>query len=143
MNVLRHIETLKVVAEDVDPVSNARLAAMILYKGKLVSVGFNQLKSHPFAAKYSKHPEAIYLHAEVDAINKAKKKLTEAELKKSTLIVVRVKKDLKGVVSYGIAKPCPGCAGCIGDHGIKTVIYTENSEPNKIRYVTEINNQFF
>lgn len=142
MDVLRHIETLKTIAEDVEPVSRARLAAMILYKGKMVSIGFNQSKSHPFAAKYGKHPEAIYLHAEQDAINKAKRKLTEAELRKATLIVVRVKSEHNGKTTFGIAKPCPGCAQCITDHKIRTVIYTETTEGGNLKYITEVANAY-
>lgn len=138
MKYLRHINLLKLIAEDVEPVSKARLAAMILYKGKAVSIGFNQLKSHPFAAKYSKNPDAIYLHAEVDAINKAKRKLSETELRKSTLIVVRVKTDTDDNTTFGIAKPCSGCAKCISDHNIKTLVYTETTEFGKLKYVTEI-----
>lgn len=138
MDVLRHIKTLSVVAEDVSPVGNARLAAAIFYRGKLVSLGYNQYKSHPFAAKYSKNPDAIYLHAEADAINKAKKRLTDQELKKSTLIVVRVKQNINKKLEVGIAKPCQGCQMCIEDHGIKTVIYTEDSVFKKIKFTTEI-----
>jgi deoxycytidylate deaminase len=138
MNVRRHIELLKIIAEDVAPVSNAKLAAAVIYRGKIVSIGTNQAKSHPFAAEYSKHPEAIYLHAETDAIYKAKKKLTETELKKSTLIIVRVKSTVAGKTEFGISKPCAGCSKCIADHQISTVIYTENSKAAELKYVTII-----
>lgn len=138
MNIKRHIDLLKVIAEDVAPVSNAKLAAAVIYRGKIVAVGTNQAKSHPFAAEYSKHPEAIYLHAETDVIYKAKKKLTENELKKSTLIIVRVK-NVKGDMVFGLSKPCEGCAKCISDHEIGTVIYTENSNKNEIKYTTMLN----
>ena len=138
MNVVKHIETLKVIAEDLEPVSNARLAAMVIHKGKIVSIGVNQHKSHPFAAEYSKNPEAIFLHAETDAIYKAKKKLTSSELRKATLIVVRVKTSGKDTV-FGLSKPCEGCTKCIQDHEIGTVIYTENSNKNEMKYVTSVN----
>lgn len=138
MDVLRHIKLLSVVAEDVIPVGHARLAAALFYRSKVVAIGYNQYKSHPFAAKYSKNPDAIYLHAEADAINKAKKKLTEQELKKCTLIVTRVKQNVHKKLEIGIAKPCSGCQQCIEDHGIKTVIYTEDSSFKKIKFTTEI-----
>lgn len=137
MDIIRHINLLKVVAEDVVAVSNARLAAAVFYKGKVVSIGVNQHKTHPFAAKYCRHPEAIFLHAEVDAINKAKKKLTEQELKKATLVIVRVKQDVNKKTEFGIAKPCNGCEKCIEAHGIKNVIYTDNSDNGKIKFTTE------
>jgi deoxycytidylate deaminase len=136
---LKRFEYLKPIAEDVSPVRNARLSAMLVYKGKIVSVGVNQLKSHPFAAKYSKNKDAIYLHAEADCILKASKKLTETEMKKATLYVCRVKYNShkNGKIIFGKAKPCEGCENCIRAHGIKKVIYTENSTIDKISFTNE------
>lgn len=136
--MLRHINALKTVAVDVEPAGRARLAAAIVYKGKIVSIGFNQLKTHPFAAKYGKNADAIYLHAEHDAINKAKRRLNEVELKKSTLVIVRVKAENDGKITFGIAKPCAGCAQCISDHKIGTVVYTETTDHGDLKYTTEV-----
>jgi deoxycytidylate deaminase len=139
MNAERYIRLLRTIAEDVAPVGKARLAAAVLYKSKIIAIGVNQYKTHPFAVEYSKHPEAMFLHAETDAIFKARKKLTDVELKKSTLIVVRVKSSNQhNETVFGLAKPCTGCTQCITDHGIRTVIYTENSERKQLRYVTEV-----
>jgi deoxycytidylate deaminase len=136
----KRFEYLKPIAEDVAPVRNARLSAMLVYKGKIISIGVNQHKSHPFAAKYSKNKDAIYLHAETDCIFKASKKLTESELRKSTLYVCRVKQDSprNGNLIFGKAKPCEGCNECIRAHGIKTVIYTEESTFSKLCFTTEL-----
>ena len=111
---------LKTIAENVDPVSRMRLAAAVLYKNRIVSIGTNQYKTHPMMKRFCKNPEAIFLHAEVDAIYKASKILTEKEFKKSKLVVVRVKRD----GSYGLAKPCDGCQECIDYYNIKKVEYT-------------------
>ena len=136
MNIKRQLNILKTIAEDVEPVSNARLAAMVFYKGKPISFGVNLKKTHPFAAKYSKNPDAIYLHAEASAILAAKKRLSDVEMRKATLIVCRVKCDIEGNTNYAIAKPCEGCSKCIEDHGIKTLIYTEDSDKGKLKYTT-------
>jgi deoxycytidylate deaminase len=136
--LIKTVNLLRTIAEDIEPVSNARLAAAIVHKNKIVSVGFNQYKTHPFAVEYAKNSEANTLHAETDAILKAKRKLTEKELRKSTLIVVRMKKDHVHRSIFGIAKPCCGCSKCIVDHGIGTVIYTLNSKDAELRYVTEV-----
>lgn len=141
MNIAKRIATLKTIAEDLEPCGNARLAAMILFKNKMVSIGVNQYKTHPFAAKYSKNPDAIYLHAEAAAILSAKKKLTDQQLKKSTLIICRVKNILQGrkyVQMYGTAKPCPGCEQCIKEHGIQKLIYTIECTTDKLKYMTEV-----
>ena len=135
-NIQRVIKHLQLIAEDLAPVSNARLAAALLYKNKIVSVGCNQDKSHPFAFEYSKNPEAIYLHAETDCILKAKKRLGERELARSTLVVVRVKSGCNGGREFGLARPCLGCSNCIEDHNIRRVIYTENSTEKKLHYST-------
>lgn len=137
-SIVRQINLLKTIAIDVEPVSRARLAAAVVYRGRIVSVGFNQHKTHPFAAKYGKNPDAIYLHAEHDAINKAKRRLNDNELRKSTLIVVRVKAENDGKITFGIAKPCSGCAQCISDHNIRTVVYTETTSSGNLKYTTEV-----
>ena len=141
MNIAKRIATLKTIAEDLEPCGNARLAAMILFKNKMVSIGVNQYKTHPFAAKYSKNPDAIYLHAEAAAILSAKKKLTDQQLRKSTLIICRVKNILHGrkyVQMYGTAKPCSGCEQCIKEHGIEKLIYTVECAADKLKYMTEV-----
>lgn len=138
--IKRHLNILKSIAEDVEPVSNARLAAMVVYKGKPMSFGVNIKKTHPFAAKYSKNPDAIYLHAEASAILAAKKRLTDVEMRKSTLIVCRIKYEPDGTPLFAIARPCSGCAKCIEEHGIKTLIYTEDSSRGKMKYTTMMEN---
>lgn len=137
MDILKIINYLGTIAEDMVPVSNARMAAAVYYKNKLISVGTNQYKTHPFALEYAKNPEARFLHAEADVILKARKRLSERELSKSSLFVVRIKNNQKGDVLFGLAKPCSGCLSCIQDHRIKRVIYTTNSNVNCMSYVTE------
>jgi len=115
-------------AEESEPVSKMRLAAAIVYKNKIVSIGTNKYKTHPIMDKFKKNDKAIFLHAEVDAINKAKKKLDENQLRKARLYVIRLLKD----GSLGIACPCRGCSQCISHYGIKTVFYS-----NKLGQIKE------
>ena len=96
-----------------------KLAAGVVHKGNLVATGVNSYKSSPFAARFSKNPDAIFLHAETDAIKNALKVLTLKELSRSSLYVVRVKKD----GSYGNSCPCIGCARAIAEFGIRSVTY--------------------
>jgi deoxycytidylate deaminase len=131
----RYLKLLKTIAEGVEPVKTARIAAAVLYRGTPVSFGFNSMKSHPMAAKFGKHPEAIYLHAEVDAIIKARKKLTDDELKKSVLLVARAKYDDGCKTSrFGICKPCSGCQRCIEEVGLRKVVYTLESNLGELTY---------
>lgn len=130
------IETLSTIAEDIEGVGRARLAAGVIYKNRLVAIGWNSTKTHPFAAEYGKNEFAVSWHAETHAIHNAKKKLSDKELSRSTLVVVRVKEDDKQQV-YGMAKPCEGCQRCIEEHNLRTLVYTVDCKPKKISWNTE------
>jgi len=103
---------------------NQTLASCIVKGTKIISFGQNQQKSHPLQSKFSKNPEAIYLHAEIDAIKNALKEIDSSLLEKSTLYVARTKKD----GSEGISKPCKGCRRAIEAFGISRVVYTTEEE---------------
>ena len=119
------LHTLAKIAEANDD-SNIRFAAAVVYRNKIVSIGYNRNKSHPFQAKYAKNPEAIYLHAEVHAIKNALRELSVEELKNTELYISRVKKPQAGDNHFvwGLSKPCAGCARAIAEFGIKRTIYT-------------------
>lgn len=101
-----------------------KLAAGVVYKNRLVAVGVNSYKSHPLMTKFGKNPEAIYLHAEVDAIKNALRVLSLQELEKSDILVVRVKKDGHDYKTC-LAKPCDGCARAIQAFNLRNLYYTE------------------
>lgn len=106
-------------------ISNQKIAAMILYKNRPISIGFNSAKTHPLQAKFGKNEHAIHVHAEIDAIRKASNFLSESEFAKSTMIVVRATKRR----NWGLARPClhvnkQGCQSAINEYGIKKVIYS-------------------
>ena len=99
-----------------------RMAAIIAHRGRIVSIGFNRKKSHPLQAKYAKHPECQFLHAEIDAIRKALKKFSPEEISNFTMFVARVRKD----DLPALAAPCYGCSNALKDFGIKEVYYTKD-----------------
>jgi deoxycytidylate deaminase len=86
-------------------------------KGKVISTGFNKRKSHPLQAKHAQHinEDAIYLHAEIDALVRCRKK-------PHSVYVGRLTRD----GSLALAKPCPICMGAIVEAGVKEVYYTTN-----------------
>lgn len=118
------LNLLTKMAEAVPPVRSARLASAVVLKGDIVSFGVNQLKTHPFQAKYSKNSQALYMHSENAAILRALKKIGEDELKNSILYVARVKNP--GNV-WGLACPCEGCMKAIDKFKIKNVVYTNEN----------------
>jgi tRNA(Arg) A34 adenosine deaminase TadA len=101
-----------------------KLAAGVVFKNRLVAVGVNSYKSHPLMSKFGKNPEAIYLHAEVDAIKNALRVLSLQELEKSDILVVRVKRDGHDYRTC-LAKPCEGCARAIEAFNLRNLYYTE------------------
>lgn len=94
-----------------------RHGCVIVHKNKIVSTGINTIVD---TCSFS-------IHAEVDAINKAKKVLTKTELKNTKLIVVRIgQESMNHPLKY--SKPCPSCMRCINNIGIKRIFYTTNFE---------------
>ncbi len=104
-----------------DLVANHRLGALVTIRKKIIAFGFNSYKSHPLQKKFGRNEKAICLHAEIDAIKNALKRVKISDLKRATLYVARIKKD--GTI--GMAKPCTGCQRAIVAFGIKQVIFTE------------------
>jgi len=93
-NYVNYLETLSLVAEDIDisQMSNrARLASAVVYRNRIIAIGTNQKKSHPFQKKYAKNENSIYLHAEICAIVNALKRVDERVLSKSSLFVLQGK----------------------------------------------------
>lgn len=116
-------DILKKLAVTVEPVSRARIASAVTYRGNVVAFGINQMKSHPFMIPFTKNKDAIFLHAETDAIKNALKE--RDDLSRCSLYVLRIKKDDDRKTNIcGIAKPCIGCMKAISTFGIKSVKYT-------------------
>ena len=119
----KYINILSKIAIAVEPVAQARIAAAIVYKNEIVSIGINQRKTHPFQAKYSKNEDSIFLHAETDAIKNALKNISVEDIYSSTLYVCRVKIENNKFI-FGLAKPCCGCMRAISNFGINKVFYS-------------------
>ena len=119
------LNTLTKVAEANDD-SNIRFAAAVVRGNKIVSVGFNHMKSHPFQAKFAKNEMAIFLHAEVHAIKNALREVNVDELSKCDIYITRVKRKMAGDKQFvwGLSKPCPGCQRAIAEFGFRRTIYT-------------------
>lgn len=87
------------------------LGCVIVNHGRVVGVGYNQIKSHPKSShKYKR------IHAEFHALLG----VAPADLDGSTVFVYRETK----CGNKGLAKPCPSCHKMLLDAGVETVIYT-------------------
>lgn len=86
-------------------------------RGKLLAVGLNSYtKTHTLQAELGRksgRPQAIYLHAELAALLKARKPVHK-------LVVFRYDRDGKPANS----KPCPACQLAIKKFNVKEVVHT-------------------
>ena len=119
------------LAQSVEPVRGARIAAAVVRRGKVISYGYNHKKSHPFQTRFCKNRHAVFFHAEVHAIKNALKSVDVEDLYKCELYIVRAKRDKanrKWIT--GMSKPCSGCQKCIDLFDLKNVYYSEEGEAN-------------
>lgn len=93
----------------------AKIGAVVVKRGNIISIGFNQLKTHT----KSLHPHFM-IHAEFDSIIGCSKE----DLENSDIYVYREHKD----GSLACSKPCESCQRLIVSAGIKNVYYTDNDK---------------
>jgi deoxycytidylate deaminase len=107
-----------------------KMAAGITYKKHLIATGTNSYKTHPLMNGGGFRVNQVFIHAEVDAIKNALKLITQEQLVRCSLHVVRLKRPCSGSKAwvYGLAKPCPGCEHMIKSFGISRVFYSENDK---------------
>jgi len=118
------------VASHSPPVYRTQIAAAIYLRHSLIALGHNSYKTHPFQARFGKHRDCIYLHAEIDAIKNALKYTDIVLLRKAELYVARMKWEDGGRARKisGLARPCEGCQRAICTFGIENVFYTLDNE---------------
>lgn len=107
-----------------------KMAAGIVYRRHLVSTGVNSYKTHPLMQSPGYRTEQIYMHAEVDAIRNALRLITQDQLSRSAIYVVRVKRTRDcSDYQFGMARPCQGCTRMIASFGLNSVWWSKDHEP--------------
>jgi len=124
------MEIVAKIAETTPFFARAKIAAALVYKNEIISIGTNKNKTHPFQKKFSVNSDAIFLHAETDAIYNATRKYDTEIIAKSKLYVSRVKyfDGNKKYFVQGISRPCDGCQRAIANFNIKHVCFTKDNE---------------
>lgn len=92
------------------------VGAVIVYCGMVVAVGYNRMdKTHPKAkTKFNT------IHAEFDAIQKARARLSPSKLASCHLYVYRETSNGEPALS----RPCAGCLEAIKNAGITKIFYS-------------------
>lgn len=89
-------------------------------KGNVISKGVNSYtKTHPMQAEFAEkvgQDHRIYLHAEISALVKARKKPF------AIYIARKFKND-----EFALAKPCPVCAAALKEAGVKKIVYSNSN----------------
>jgi deoxycytidylate deaminase len=116
----KRLNDLLTIAEDLSEFHKHKHAAALYIGNRLISIGVNQFKTHPLQKKFGINDDAIYLHAEVDAIRNALKRVSLLDLQDATLYVAKSKAG-----TPKMSKPCAGCQRAIIHFGIQNVFWTE------------------
>lgn len=96
-----------------------QLSAVLLYKGRPISFGYNQLKRDPKINKYSR---VKGMHAEMSCLFKVR--FTNKNiLKDCTMVIMR--EDKKG--NPANARSCEACQALLRDYGIKHIVYSTSN----------------
>ena len=117
MNLLHYLEP---IARKSPLIRHSRHAAAITWNSKVLVVGAAKYKTHPMQKNYSRSPEGIFLHAEIDAIIKVINKHGSDILKECELHVVRITKG----GSLSNSTPCEGCQKAINAFNIQKVYHS-------------------
>ncbi len=128
-----HIDILDHLAKiaQADETKKWKLAAAVTQRNRVLSIGLNSRKTHPFQAKYSRMPEFNCIHAEIAAIHNYLRTHSVDDLRNCTLYVCRVKRTgPKKSYTWGNAKPCCGCMKAIIEFDIRNVVYSLDETHN-------------
>jgi deoxycytidylate deaminase len=92
--------------------------SVIVKGGRVISTGVNKERSHPRIVSSEHIKDHCSVHAEVDAIKKAK------DVSGATIYVARVNR--RG--EQRDSRPCSRCYEAIKSSGIKKIVYTTSEE---------------
>lgn len=106
---MKYLRILKKLKEKSDHHQH-KIACIIIKNGKIISRGYNLLKTSP----RSYHPWK-FIHAETMAVLKCTQDLEGAE--------IYVYRETKGKVP-AMSRPCPSCLSMLKKQGIKRMYYT-------------------
>lgn len=116
---------------------NIHIGAILVYKNKVISNGWNTNKTSPIQMRYNKYREQTNnkergysadshlpcVHAEMMCLINSKD--LDIEWSKVNLFVYR---ESKGKMRN--CKPCPSCQKALQDRGIKSIFYTNENGYN-------------
>ena len=115
-----HHLALKYLLQNLPPPkrNNFRVCCGAFLNKRLIVLGFNSYtKTHPIMRKWGKNAESIFLHAEIDCLLTARRKLCDNTFNRLEFFVARINRQGE-LVS---AKPCVGCMKAFMYFDVKSV----------------------
>jgi deoxycytidylate deaminase len=127
MNIYKYFTFAKSISKFSDfygDKTSKHVGCVIVYKNKVIAVGWNTSKEHPLQKEYNRQRDFNVdfcknsLHAEIYALIRCN--YADVEWSKASIFIYR--ELASGIVA--MARPCMACTKAIRDRGIKTVFYT-------------------
>ena len=103
------------------------IGCVAVYKGKVLSVGFNTNKTCPLQKRFNKYRNDYEgfifhkTHAEISCLSSIWN--LDIDWGKVKLYIYRIRHD----IPFGISRPCSACLAAIREKGIKNIYYTTDS----------------
>ena len=134
MNIERGFRLAKNASEFSD--CSIKIGAVLMYKNKVISVGYNTTKSNPIQKAYNVYRNANGreydverqnngLHAEIMALQHATRSF-KGDLSKCSIFVYSEKKEGCKRLTR-LTKPCNACSKRLEELGIRNIYYTTNN----------------
>lgn len=115
--------------------AHQKLCALVVKGNKVISVGYNKVGTHPIVEKFKTNNNVDTIHAEIDAVLRAKNKI--GDLTGCTVFIARVKwADKPEHPSIGLSKCCDMCHDVLRSLGIKKVVYTLDNQAGSYDMMT-------
>jgi len=144
--ILKIVERMFILCNnEITPFRGNNTAKLLSYlftnKLEFVADGVNSYrKTSPlqYSFFHDFREKAIFVHSEIQCLknslrNKGHRDNILNGKGKYMMIIVRSKKNSRGVPVYGVSLPCVGCRNALKKFNIRTVIYTLDQDDNSIQ----------
>lgn len=124
--------TLAKNASEFSNFDRIKIGSVLVYKNKVISVGYNMKKSHPYQkilnkyGKYNQDRINNYLHSEINCLLSVK----DLNINWNKVYIFIYREDKNG--NLAMCKPCSSCVNALKEIGIKKVFYTDKNGYNYI-----------
>lgn len=126
--------TLAKNASTFSDLDRVKIGSVLVYKNKVISVGWNCRKSHPYQKILNKHRPNFnvdkynnFLHSELNCLLKVK----DLDINWSKAYMFVYREDKYG--NFANCKPCKSCELALINQGIRKVFYTNKNGYNYIK----------